>query len=94
MGEFRLEILHQHIFLHALPAYLQDALAATNCIDLETLGDWVDQVMACPHCQTLPEELTDPLQDDLPSQIVSHVFHQDFCRNSQQLIVYMSKLIA
>lgn len=46
LGEFGPEILLQRVFLHALPIFVEDALDVT---DLKTLGDWVDEIMACSH---------------------------------------------
>lgn len=49
LGKYGPEILLQHVFLWALPTYMQDALAASECTDLESLGNRADAIMARPH---------------------------------------------
>lgn len=57
LGKFGPEILLQHVFLRALPAHVQDALAASDCTDLECLGNRADLIMAPPPLRLSPSAL-------------------------------------
>lgn len=48
LGEFSADILLQQVFLHCLPTFVQDALAWTDAMDLETLVGRADIIMAWP----------------------------------------------
>lgn len=50
--------------------HVQDALAASDCMDLESLGDQADLIMAHPHCQILPVCAVLPTEDypDSPTE--------------------------
>lgn len=49
LGDFSTDILIQHVFLHSLLAYVQDAIAGSDVTDLETLGD----LARCHHVMPL-----------------------------------------
>lgn len=65
LGNFGPKML-QHIFIWSLPSYIQDSLTRCDFTNLESLGDWADEIMS-RHCRpalSVSNVLDDPLNSD------------------------------
>lgn len=72
-----------NMFLRSLPPYVQDALAGSDTTDLETLGNWMDDIMSSPYHQSQPfcniPSLAQVEEDLDNSPVVHSLYRHDGC---------------